>query len=263
MLTEHFEIVARDPCPYSQFAVVDVNQLRELTAQAREEIRDVLVTARFAPSFLANLAEELGWEMVKERIVDEGIVKRGTVSRGDFGEAMFDRFLEEHHGYIIPVKKLRFKVTAGQSLPGTDILAFRLNARSEITEVCYVESKLRTIRDYTVAVKGYEQLREDFESRLPEILTFIAARLDDRSDPLLPAFRDYLRNRLDTTDMDYFRLGLCWDFALWNERALDNLEDNGVELPTLVVHVLRIEALSTLCDEILTDIGSTTIIDDD
>lgn len=262
-MVDCFELNEREPCPYKQFAVVELNQISELTDEVNEHLSNVIQSVRFEPTFLAAIAEDLGWHDVQDLIISQGIPRTGTISRGDFGEALLDWILERYHEYVIPVKKLRFKITAGQSLPGTDALALKLDSNNTICEVCYIESKLRTVSDNAVAVDGHNQLCADYESKLPDILTFIAYRLFEREDPLFAAFRAYLRTRRDTAEDDTFRLGLFFDSTQWNERVLENLEANEVKLPELTAHVIRIHNLKEVTEEILTNLGASEIIEDD
>ena len=113
------------------------------------------------------------------------------------------------------------------------------------------------------AVNGYQQLRNDYESKSPDILSFIAARLHERNDPVYEAFKAYMRDRRDTTDLDTFRLSLCWEHSVWHERVLENLQEAGIDLPRLTVHVIRIPYLRQLTDEPFARIGVTVVSDDD
>ncbi len=58
---------------------------------------------------------------------------------------MATRLLSEFHEYLVPIVKLRFAITGGQSLPGTDVLVLRAE-QGRLTEVSFVESKVRTAR---------------------------------------------------------------------------------------------------------------------
>jgi hypothetical protein len=209
------------------------------------------------------MAKYLGWEQVSKQIVATIMPGLPTAKRGEFGEVLFAAILEEFHDYKIPVPKLRFKITAGQSLPATDILALKVDEISAIIEVCFVESKLRTTSDNTAAVEGYKQLQSDYESKLPDILTFIAARLHERNDALFETFASYMRDRGDVTDKDNFRLGLCWERSEWHEKVLQNLQENGVDLPRLTVHVIGIDNLRQIIDELFAELGIEEVFDDD
>jgi hypothetical protein len=109
----------------------------------------------------------------------------------------------------------------------------------------------------------YSQLLKDFNSQFPGILSFVAARLYERKDALFQAFASYLQDRNDTKDKDNFRLSLCWEHSTWREKPLENLQDNGMDLPKLAVHVIRIHTLRQITDELFAELGVTEVSDDD
>ena len=258
------------PTPYSQFSLVDTGEINPISPEIKSYILKLLLDARFSPTFLESIdsaAEELGWQEVKKLIVSEGMPTWVPTRRGDFGEIIITAILEEIQGYIIPVAKLRYKVTGNQLLTGTDSLALKMNSEREITEVCFVESKLRTAfnkeEDKMIAVQGSKQLQKDYESKLPDILSFIAQRLFETNNELFEPFMNYMRYRKDTTDIDTFRLSLCCDQDAWKEVVLVNLEENEVHVPQLIVHRIRIKELGPLTEDLFTAIGVLEVSDDD
>jgi hypothetical protein len=44
---------------------------------------------------------------------------------------------------------------------------------------------------------------------------------------------------------------------------LENLQDNGMDLPKLAVHVIRIHTLRQITDELFAELGVTEVSDDD
>jgi hypothetical protein len=262
MLSDWLNWCERNPCPYSQFQVTDIEERDAPSQDVKTYLANLLRTARFDPQFLHDMAQTLGWAGV-QRMIAQGIPTVSSAKRGEFGEVLMTEILSNFHGYTIPIFKLRFKMTANQSLPSTDILALKIDATGAITEVCFVESKLRTTADAMVAVEGCRQLQQDYEAKLPDILAFVAARLYERDDPVYETFRAYMRHRRDTTEQDTFRLSLCWEHTAWRERVLENLQDAGVEVPRLTVHVMRIYHLRQLTDELFAEIGVVAVSDDD
>ncbi len=182
----------RKPCSYSEFEVVDVQQISKTTDEIEEYLAGLLREARFDKEFLEGIADYIGWERTKSEVIAPGFASSEAIRRGDLGEALFLSLAEEFHGYIVPVRKLRFKVRGNQTLPGTDVLAFKLDSDS-ITEVCFVESKLRTAPDNMAAVKGYQQLKNDYESMLPEMLSFVAYVLHMRWHKMFESMASNMR----------------------------------------------------------------------
>jgi hypothetical protein len=243
--------------------ITDIQEFSELSSDVRQHLSELLLQARFDTPFLESLAEGLGWPRVREYIITQAMPSNVTAKRGEFGEVLISGILEQFYGYIVPVRKLRFKITSGQSLPATDIIALALDTDGNITEVMYVESKLRTTHDAMAAVEGYKQLQKDYSSRLPDMLTFVASQLYERNKPLYQSFRDYMGDRLDNRDKDNFCLGLCFDRDEWQEQALVNLGDYGADNPMPRVFVRHVSNLRALTDHVFAGVGISEVIDDD
>lgn len=262
MLNSWLDVKLREPCQYRRFTVVDTRERHSPTDEIRAHVCDLLLTARFDREYLASMAKKMGWDAVQAGIIAAKLPRTRNAKRGEFGESLVISILEQLFGYRVPVPKLRYKMTSDQSLPATDALALRLDDGGEITEVCFVESKLRTTHDDAVGLEGHGQLLQDYQARLPAILEFTAARLYERHDELFNTFSSYLRDRQDTTSKDTFCLSLCWEETTWREAVLQNLEEGDIEGPRLTVHATRIAGLRTLTDEVFAQIGITEVSDE-
>jgi hypothetical protein len=263
MLTDWLENQPRNPNPYKGFLVADILEKEAISSHVKTYLNEMQKAEYCDLNFYRSMVKVLGWEKTHQRLVEDHIPTLERVQRGDFGEALSNAILEEFYGYSIPVRKLRYKIRGNQTLPGTDSIAIKLNAEGVITEVCFIESKLRTIPDNQVAVEAHEQLQEDYNSQLPLLLKFIAARLFDRNSPLFDPFTQYMGDRSDTRDKDTFLISLCFDLPCWNEKVLETLEDRPVDLPRLSAHAIRIINLRQLSDEVFGDLGITEVLDDD
>lgn len=267
MIATWLNSTERTPNPYAQFKLLDVEESVSPSGPVRDYVTALLRESRFDPEFLAAMAELLGWETVRESIAPGAEPAMTSTKRGDFGEVLITALLEEVHGYTIPVRKLRFKVTRNQLLTGTDALGVKINNEGVITEVCFVESKLRTATrnegDRTLAVAGCDQLKKDYDSKLPDILQFVAQRLHETEDELFEPFVEYMGTRRDTTDLDTFCLGLVWDHEEWEEQILQNLEDHTDLVPRLVVHAVRINDLGAISDAMFAQVGVLEVSDDE
>lgn len=259
MLSEWLRWSRREPSPFSGFRVIDVTESEPPTDIVINHLKDLLTYARLDPSFLQDAAKYLGWDNVRALIAE--FQPLGTrARRGEFGEVLSSAMLSEFHNYLVPVQKLRFAISGDQSLPGTDVIALKLDKR-RIAEVSFVESKLRTGSDTGAAVQGYDQVKRDYEERLPDMLRFVAQRL--HGDPLFDVFMEYMRDRMDTRDRDSFQLFLVWEQSQWSETVLRNLEDNEVELNRLNVHVTLIQDLADLTNSLFAMLGAGIVSDDD
>jgi hypothetical protein len=267
VITTWLNSTERAPNPYSRFRLLDVEEPAGLSDEARDYVSHLLRDSRFAPEFLADMAGILGWDKVRDTILSGASPEATATKRGDFGEVIITALLEESHGYKIPVRKLRYKVTRNQLLQGTDALAIRVNTEGRVTEVCFVESKLRTAtrsaKDRNLAVTGCDQLKKDFDYKLPDILQFVAQRLHETGDELFEPFVEYMGTRADTTDIDTFCLGLVWERASWEEQILQNLEDHTNVVPRLVVHAVRIQDLGPVSDDMFARVGVIEVSDDE
>ena len=173
----------------------EVTDIKETSAVPQvTELAELLADSYWGNEYLERLASRYGFDAVRQRFLEARSGSNLAVRRGDFGEAVTVEYLKEVEGYTIPVSKLRFKIGANQTLPGTDCVSIKLSGES-LSEVAFVESKLSTSLDLSVAVAGCSQLKKDAESDVPEILSFIARRLRDIDHPLTDLVEGYVFER--------------------------------------------------------------------
>src|SRR5262249_3124957 len=132
MLASWLNATEREPNPYSQFRLIDMEESCALSESIRSHVIALLREARFDPAFLEAMAAHLGWGGVQDAIASASVPNVLATKRGDFGEALIMALLEEMYGYKVPVNKLRFKITRDQLMPGTDALALRVNSEGMI-----------------------------------------------------------------------------------------------------------------------------------
>lgn len=247
------------PHPASTFSF-DVTNLKETSqVPSSRELADLLTESYWGNSYLASIADRYGFDAVRDKFLRSRAGARLQVRRGDFGEAVTADYLKRAEGYLVPVLKLRFKIATDQTLPGTDCVAFKLSG-TNLVEVVFVESKLRTSLDLSVGVAGSQQLKQDADSATPEILTFMARQMRDSSNPLTVSFEEYLFNR--NTDLDKYLLVVLHESSTWDERILDNVEDAELGLEPLHVYVATISDLKDISDSAFSVMGAEVIEDD-
>ena len=251
---------------YNKFHLIEIDEQTKMDKDMKSYLCKLLLTARIDPKMLLTAAKRVGWKKTESLLVHPSLPAKPLKRRGDFGEILTNAILVELMGYIIPVQKLRFTISPEQSLAGTDTIAIK-KGKGYFSEMCFVESKLRTANDsYSchAAVEGYEQLKKDYLEKAPDMIQFILARLHDRGDPLFNDFLKYLNNRQDLTDIDRFRLGLVWDHEKWKEEVLQSLEDEvDVEsIPKMVVQRVRVQKLASQVKDLFDSIGVDVITDD-
>ncbi len=258
MIDEWLHPVRRNPSGFS-FNVTDLQEnLGSVPTPAQLAL--LMSEAYWGMEYLSDLAGRYGWEAVGQRFLQARARTQMRVQRGDFGEAIAVQYLQKVERYDIPEPKLRFKMAANQTLPGTDCIALKLE-NAQLVEVCYVESKVRTSVDLAVAVAGVGQLRQDADAAMPEILKFIARRIREANNPLAAIVEQYIFSR--DTELDTFKLLVFHENDAWNERILQNLEDEEIGLEPLEVYVARIANLAALSDAAFRALGANEVIEDD
>ena len=222
-----------------------------------------LVSTRVDPQLLAGFAKSLGWSGVRTWLVGK-MPLVPNCRRGVFGEVLVGQVLQVIHRYVIPVWKDRFLVTRGQSSPGVDGLALKLQG-TRLSEVCYYEVKLRTTLDREAAKQGYEQIRVEVDKPVPDLLSFVLARLHEQRSPLFDPLMSYLEDREYTGIDDTYRLGLVWEDREWDDSVLRALEARMQELSdqSLNVTLVKISGVRPLTTRIFSGVGVTELLDGD
>jgi hypothetical protein len=184
--------------------------------------------------------------------------------KGVFGEVLSVRLLEEFHGLVVPIKKLRYRTASYDSPKATDVLAIKVNDQGEIIEVAYVEAKVRTTRSKIdqIAAVAHDQLQKDCKAEIPEIMGFAAEVLSGRNDPLVESIMAYLRRR-DAEEIDTHHIFLVVDKGCWRESDLDCLVEHQSLLVPLDVHIVAIDALAGKVDLVYGLVGAEAMPDDD
>lgn len=242
---------------FTDFAVLDVSELAERDETTRKLLMTVVSRFLFHPKVLEGLRARLGNQT--RLALDAATPSTPNLRAGAFGEALSAEICEQWHSYLIPLRRLRL---SGGSPPGTDLLALRINEASELTEVCYIECKLRTTDSTVTALEAHTQLLQARQERVPAILNHVVNHLAEAHSPLLPHFLNYMASRSNQPAGDSYRIALTWETATWSDRVLNNLQDGGVSLAPLVVDVIRVAGLRDLVEEIYNALGVKALTDD-
>lgn len=254
----------RTPNPYLTFSLIDIYEDKEVCEEVQNHLKNILLKCRFPEGLLDDIAKYIGYDAIAEKIILQNLPTILTFRRGYFGEALIGEILVQIFDYIIPVQKFQYAIIANQSLPRTDIIVIKKN-KDEISEICFVESKLRTINDTTAAVDAFNQLKIDYSKEIPDLMFFILCRLQERKEPLFLDFLKYMFDPRDTSDIEKFIIGLVYDVAYWSETTLKNLDD---EIKTnsnynIIIKLVKINDLALLIDNVYDRIGIYDVIDDD
>jgi hypothetical protein len=240
---------------YTKFNLIEVDESKRLSEDVKQYLSSLLQSARIDLDLLKAASKRLGWKGVQELLVAGRQPTLPPFKRGDFGEVLTCALLVEFHNCIVPIQKLRYTITPNQRLPGTDAIAVR-RERGKISEVYYVESKLRTTPDTQAAVEAWNQLVDDYGKKLPDMIYFALARLFEMQNPLYYDFLDYASDRKTATRIDRFCIGLVWDRDKWSTSVLDNLNKSvDPKLPKLLVPRVHVSGLIRKTNAIFKAIG--------
>ena len=244
---------------------LDINYIKEITTSTtsvNELISNIMKSAWEDLTYLSKVCEYIGWNRTGSYFA--GIAPGDMrARRGEFGEAIMYAILEDLFYFKIPIRKLRYKMSAGQSLPGTDIIAVKQKS-GRIVEVSFIECKTRTYNDESAAIHAYEQLINCQLQEFPDIVRFTAERLNEKGDPLADSFFSYMIDRSASTELESFRIGLIFDSAAWGENVLRNFA-NGIDhskLKRASMDVVKISNLKNRIDDVFGNLGVKVDEDD-
>lgn len=255
-LSDWLMALERNPSPSAHFTVCDISEHASPVAAVINDLANAVVRARSSIEFLREVAPLLGWGLVSRRVA---ATARPVVRRGDFGEVLATEWLKEHHGFSVPVNKLRYQILANQTQPGADSVALETSA-GEVVRLHLVETKLRTTRNTESAFAAYSQHANRSPAEVDALLLFILERLYERRDPMCESLSRHLATRVDEPN-DAYHIVLVYDKDVWSERTLDHLDAAAGTLHPVRVHVVRVARLRELVDDVFGAIG-VDVLDD-
>jgi len=254
----------RIPNPYSTFSLIDIEEDKEICEELRNHLKDILLKCRFPEGLLDDIAKYIGYDSITEKIILPNLPTILNFRRGYFGEALIGEILVQLFNYIIPIQKIQYAIIANQSLPRTDIIAIKKD-KDEISDIYFVESKLRTTNDTSTAVDALKQLKADSSKEIPDMMYFILARLWEKNDPLYFPFKKYMLNPKDTSNIENFVIGLVYDVDNWSETTLSNLDEEIKNNSTtnVIVKLIKINNLASIIDDVFKRLGIEDVIENE
>ena len=240
------------------FEIFDVTECSPRNESTLALLRDWVSRFLFHPQVIEDLRMLLG-ESARSAL-DTTIPSTSSLRAGVFGEALSAEICEQWHAYLVPLRRLRL---TGGSPTGTDLLALRIGDNGDLSEVCYIECKLRTTERPNAALEAYEQLLRIRQERFPAITNYLANYLAETNSHLYTAFMGYLTSRQDQTSADSFRIALTWEESCWSDKVLANLDERRLQLTPLTVDVIKIGQLRDLIKEVYDSLGVGVFRDDD
>jgi hypothetical protein len=234
---------------------------------------DDAIRAKIASAILSSRVNDVLLQKLRDRLAAEGpryasIAAEAdpvltTARRGDFGEILAALTMERAMGYQVPIKKLQHKARKAESPGGADVVCFKTDPKNErvIAELCYVESKLRTIREIRLGVEAHNQLADLYNNAIGEFNVFIGNALYSAGHHLADSFLDFLTDPADRRVT--FCVALHTEAATRTEETINRLRDRPPSLTPLTVMIYRTTSLSERIDQCYAHVGMKVAPEDD
>lgn len=221
-----------------------------------DKIKTLLEENTVNKDFLDDLSSMVNWDKDKtyQRFVTDLQPNTDTLRKGKFGEILHGEILSSFHDLNIPIKKYQYQFTPGTSLHGTDLIAFKINKENVIQAFFYIETKLRTSKDYIALTEAFKGLQNALNESVPSYLKFILRELQKTDTDLYHAFLNY---GIEITPNDNFRIGAIFESSAWTDTYLKKLLDvHDRSIPNLTVDVIMIDSLDKLVNDTYQKLGA-------
>lgn len=141
-----------------------------------DDVRAVVRTHYVSPEIAAQRVADLG-APATAKILRELLPKTKAARSGDFGEVLATEIAEQTLGFIVPVRRLRWKDGRNMALRGDDIVGIRVDAKGKLVGLLKGESKSYAKLTNAVIEKAAEALDRDRGRPGRHAVLFIATRL--------------------------------------------------------------------------------------
>jgi hypothetical protein len=185
------------------------------------------------------------------------------ITRGEFGEILCTDILEKFFDYIIPFYKLRVaNINPDLSEHGIDVYGIKMKD-DEISEISFIESKVRTNYEENILIEALDQLDNYFQDSLVDWHEFCLKQFFSTKSNYFEPFMRYLNNRLDLQHIYSFKLFLNIDKESWDDWIITNLSDSEKTLPKLEVLIIQVQKLAEFIHYIYENQCNIRICDED
>ena len=228
--------------PFKTIEYVETNSLNN---SAVEFLSTLIRENTVDEEFLKYMQKKLKWDWGKiyATFVIESQPNHDNLKKGKFGEIFHGQILEEFYNYVIPIKKLQYQFTKDQSLTGTDMIAIKIK-EEKITEICYVETKLRTSNDYSAISEAYKEIIQSKSSSMNSLLKFILKELYKTNKMLHSQLTEFISEMMHD---DKFRIGAIFEKKIWRQKYIEKLNDcmqkSDFDLTVDIVKINNLEEL--------------------
>ena len=161
-----------------------------------EELQEIVRSHYVAPETTIKRLEELGAPQTA-KLLREHLPTTKTARSGDLGEILATEFTERKIGFIVPVRRLRWKDGRNMALRGDDIVAIARDPKGRL-KFLKGESKSRARLNSNVVKEAAVALDRDYGRPDRFSVLFVAEHLTDQE-------KDSLAIDLDKAVLNSFR----------------------------------------------------------
>lgn len=157
------------------------HSLRTLTGRAAhlpvgcEQLAKVLPTHYAAEERMAHVLRKLGRDALA-RYIEEKLPTKKSARSGDLGEILASEYIAAELGYLVPIKRLRFKDHRIMAMRGEDVLAFHVDPMTSQLRILKSEAKSYATLTGAIVTKAREALDKDQGLPSNHAISFIADR---------------------------------------------------------------------------------------
>jgi hypothetical protein len=161
-----------------------------------EELQEIVRSHYVAPETTIKRLEELGAPQTA-KLLKEHLPTTKRARSGDLGEILATEFTERKIGFIVPVRRLRWKDGRNMALRGDDIVAIARDSKGRL-KFLKGESKSRARLNSNVVKEAAVALDRDYGRPTRFSVLFVAEHLKDQE-------KDSLAIDLDKAVLNSFR----------------------------------------------------------
>ena len=145
---------------------------------------------------------------------------------------------------------------------GIDVFALKTK-EDEITEISFIESKVRTSKDLQILIKSLKQLDDYYNTHLTDWNEYCIIKLYETKSQYFKPFAKYLTNRNELPSIDSFKIYLFINKEIWDNKILKNLIDSEETLQNLDIIIIRIKNLANLIKHVYEKKCNLEVCDED
>ena len=219
----------------------------------RERVKDSYINAEY----LTKVLREEGFTGVAQLLEDKfpSANSHFGVRPGDFGEVVTEILLEDVFGFVVPVKKLRYKTNRDVASFGVDVIAFKLAEDRKKDTVVFSETKTSKNKDYGIddVIQEIDELAgftDKGKQKIRSTIRFISERLfSEGLHELETRISKFLEKPPNQTGEESYIPCLIRDMATWNHNALYNKSFVKAPIERTIICVCALENLEKTIDE--------------